>query len=197
MPAAKPLIRNRVQPLVPQDRAGEFAEALMDLGATICTAKKPACPLCPWFEPCLARRQGRQAEFPVKAAKKPRPTRYGTAFVARRADDAILLRRRSPEGLLGGMSEVPGDEWQETRPATAGAPFDADWVALSPTVEHTFTHFHLKLSVLRADVGEGLHAPAGHWWAPAGSLAEQALPSVMKKAIEAAFPGATKPARRA
>jgi A/G-specific adenine glycosylase len=193
LPAAKPLIRDRLQPLVPQDRPGEFAEALMDLGATICTPKNPACPLCPWFEPCLARRQSRQAELPVPARKKPRPTRYGTAFVARRADGAILLRRRPPKGLLGGMSEVPGDEWQETRPGLAALPFDADWVALASPVEHTFTHFHLKLSILRANIGEGLAAPAGHWWAPAGSLAEQALPSVMKKAIETAFPGATRP----
>ncbi len=197
LPAAKPLIRNRLQPLVPQDTPGEFAEALMDLGATICTPKNPACPLCPWFDPCLARQQGRQAEFPVQAPKKARPTRYGTAFVARRADGAILLRLRPPKGLLGGMSEVPGDEWQEGAPGRTAPPFDADWVPLASAVEHTFTHFHLKLSILRAHVGNGPSAPAGHWWAPAGSLAEQALPSVMKRAIEAAFPGATKPARRA
>jgi A/G-specific adenine glycosylase len=197
LPAAKSLIRNKLQPLVPQDRPGEFAEALMDLGATICSPSRPACALCPWFQPCIARQQGRQAEYPMKAARKARPTRYGTAFVARRADGAILLRRRPPKGLLGGMSEVPGDQWQEGSPGSAAAPLEADWTAGSAAVEHTFTHFHLKLTVQHADVGEDTPPPGGHWWASAGTLSDQALPSVMKKAIEAAFPGATRPARRA
>jgi A/G-specific adenine glycosylase len=197
LPAAKPLIRDRLQPVVPRDRPGEFAEALMDLGATICTPRKPACALCPWSEPCVARQQGRQAEFPVMAARKPRPIRYGTAFVARRADGAVLLRRRPPKGLLGGMSEVPGSAWDEAHGAAASPPFAAGWTKVAATVEHTFTHFHLSLAVRRADVAPNAPAPAGHWWAPAGSLADQALPSVMKKGIEAAFPGATKPARSA
>ncbi len=110
-PAAKPQIKEKLQPLVPKERAGEFAEALMDLGATLCTPRKPACALCPFAEECVARARGLEAVLPLKAPKKPRPTRYGTAFVARRADGAILLRRRPPVGLLGGMSEVPGTEW--------------------------------------------------------------------------------------
>lgn len=194
LPAGKEIVRERLQALVPSDRPGEFAEALMDLGATICTPKRPACGLCPWFAPCRARREGRQLEFPVKALRRDRPTRYGVAYVARRADGAILLRRRPPRGLLGGMSEVPGGEWTTVRPRVK-PPFDAAWRPLGAPVEHGFTHFGLLLSVLRADVGEDAPIPAGHWWAPAGSLGGEALPSVMKKVIEAACPGATKPAR--
>lgn len=196
LPAAKPLIREKLQPLVPDDHAGAFAEALMDLGATICTPKKPACGLCPWSEMCEARRQGRQLDLPMKPAKKPRPTRYGTAFVARRSDGAILLRRRPPRGLLGGMSEVPGTDWREAPPPEGERPFAAYWQALATPVEHVFTHFALRLSIARAEVAESVPAPAGHWWAPARTLAEEALPSVMKKAIEAAYPGTTKPLAR-
>jgi A/G-specific adenine glycosylase len=195
-PALRKAVQAKLLPLVPPDQPGMFAEALMDLGATICTPRKPACSLCPWLGPCLARQAGRQEAFPVKPARKERPIRHGVAFVARRADGAILIRRRQPRGLLGGMCEVPGGEWRE-RPPPAEPPFTANWVAVAAPVAHTFTHFELRLSVRRADVPQDAPAPAGCWWAPAGSLAEEALPNVMKKAIEAAFPGATKPARRA
>jgi A/G-specific adenine glycosylase len=193
LPAAKPLIREKLQPLVPRERAGEFAEALMDLGATICTPKKPACSLCPWSEPCIARRDGRQLELPVKTDKAPRPTRYGSAYVARRPDGAILLRRRPPRGLLGGMSEVPGTEWKEQTAPAGIPPFAARWRTIAAPVEHVFTHFALRLSIERADVSAETPAPENHWWAPRATLFEEALPSVMKKAIEAAYPGATKP----
>jgi A/G-specific adenine glycosylase len=196
LPEAKPLIREKLQPMVPQERAGEFAEALMDLGATICTPKKPACGLCPWSEPCLARREGRQLELPVKTAKKPRPIRYGTAFVVRRADGAILLRRRPPRGLLGGMSEVPGTDWSGNSKAESTKPVAGHWKTVASPVEHAFTHFSLRLSVERVEVAENIPAPADHWWAAAATLASEALPSVMKKAIEAAYPGATKPTSR-
>jgi len=192
MAAAKDLIRAKLQPLVPSTRAGEFAEALMDLGATICTPKKPACSLCPWSDPCVARKQGRQLEFPVKMAKRPRPTRYGTAFVAHRADGAILLRRRPTRGLLGGMCEVPGSDWNETGDALAEPPLRGRWHDIPVPVEHGFTHFELRLSVKRADVPIDVDAPDGCWWAPAHTLANEALPNVMKKTIEAAYPGATK-----
>jgi A/G-specific adenine glycosylase len=194
-PAVKTVVRDRLQPLVPSERAGEFAEAVMDLGATICTPKKPACVLCPWRERCAARRAGRQEDFPVRAAKRERPIRHGVVFVARRADGAILLRRRPPRGLLGGMSEPPGGGWDGGETA-AGEPFAADWVLLPRAVDHGFTHFELRLAVHRAEVAADAPAPAGHWWAAPGTLAEEALPNLMKKAIEAAFPGATKPARR-
>jgi A/G-specific adenine glycosylase len=192
LPAAKPLVRAALTPLVPDDRPGEFAEALMDLGATLCTPKKPACSICPWSERCVARREGRQLELPVRRQKKPRPSRYGTAYVVRRADGAILLRRRPPRGLLGGMSEVPGTDWKETRGTASVRPLSANWKSISAPVEHVFTHFALRLSIESADVSEETSAPENHWWAAADTLAAEALPSVMKKAIEAAYPGATK-----
>jgi A/G-specific adenine glycosylase len=196
LPAAKAVVREALQPLVPRDRPGEFAEALMDLGATICTPRNPACGLCPLVDRCAARRLGRQLAFPVKAPRRERPTRYGIAYVARRADGAILLRRRPPKGLLGGMSEVPGSEWACRLPQSSDPPFAADWRAIPQPVAHGFTHFELLLSIFRADLGQEAVAPAGHWWAPAGSLPDQALPNVMKKAVEAAYPGATIPAKR-
>jgi A/G-specific adenine glycosylase len=196
LPAAKSGVRHKLQPLVPTDRPGEFAEALMDLGATICTPKKPACGICPWLDACAARRQGRQTEFPVKAPRRARPVRFGAAFVARRSDGAILLRRRPPRGLLGGMSEVPGTEWSEAGPGSVIAPFAAEWMRLAAPVEHGFTHFELKLSIHRADVAQDVEAPGDCWWAPAPALSQEALPNVMKKAIEAAYPGATQAARK-
>jgi A/G-specific adenine glycosylase len=195
LPAAKAEIRERLQPLVPDDRPGEFAEALMDLGATICTPKKPACSLCPWCGSCLARQQGRQEALPAKAAKRERPTRFGIAFVVRREDGAILLRRRPPKGLLGGMAEVPGGALTEAPSKHAEPPFPAAWSTLSQPVAHGFTHFELVLTVNRADVAD-CPPPCGCWWSPAASLPEEALPSLMKKVIEAAYPGATKPSRK-
>jgi A/G-specific adenine glycosylase len=196
-PATKEIVRERLRPLVPGGQPGEFAEALMDLGATICTPTNPACGLCPLFGSCAARRLGRQLDFPVKASRRQRPTRYGIAYVARRADGAILLRRRPPKGLLGGMSEVPGGEWTTRRPEATDPPFSAEWRPVPAPVVHGFTHFELCLSILTADLGQDAAAPPGHWWAPAGSLPDQALPNVMKKAIEAACPGATKPLKGA
>jgi A/G-specific adenine glycosylase len=194
-PAAKATVRKTLELLVPPDHPGEFAEALMDLGATICTPKRPACTLCPWADLCLARRQGRQMQLPIKAARRERPTRYGIAYVARRQDGAILLRRRPPNGLLGGMSEPPGSAWTTTRPRTVEPPLDADWRATATPVAHGFTHFELRLSVLKTEVDDNVPAPDGHWWAAAATLSREALPSVMKKAIEAAYPDATKPSR--
>jgi A/G-specific adenine glycosylase len=189
-------VRQQLQPLVPQDRPGVFAEALMDLGATICTPRKPACALCPWCEPCIARREGRQDEFPAKPARKLRPVRYGTAFVARRKDGAILLRRRPPRGLLGGMADVPGTEWTADQTLSGEYPLAAEWTESPTPVDHIFTHFALRLTVKRAEVAEETAAPPGTWWSPADSLPNEALPSVMKKVIEAAYPGATKPRAR-
>jgi A/G-specific adenine glycosylase len=198
VPAAKAEIRLKLEPLVPHGRAGELAEALMDLGATICTPRRPACALCPWHEPCAARREGRQDQFPVKGQARPRSRRYGSAFVARRADGAILLRRRAENGLLGGMAEVPGTEWSERERDGDGpdaAPLLADWTPAAQPVQHTFTHFELTLLVHRAEVSADAAAPEGCWWSPAGALAQEALPSVIKKVIEAACPGATRRAK--
>jgi A/G-specific adenine glycosylase len=192
LPAAKKEIRAQLAPLVPPDRAGEFAEAMMDLGATICTPRNLACSLCPLAEGCRAFEGGRQVLFPVRPAKKPRPTRYGKAYVAIREDGAVLLRKRPPRGLLGGMAEVPGTVWIELRASESAAPIAGDWKTAAQNVEHTFSHFHLVLNVRQARFAMTSAAPDGAWWSPADALAHEALPSVMKKAIEAALPGATR-----
>jgi A/G-specific adenine glycosylase len=186
LPAAKALVRDRVAALVPSDRPGEFAEATMDLGATICTPKRPACGLCPWNAACRARAEGTQELYPLKAAKTARPVRRGAAFVAVRPDGAVLVRRRPPRGLLGGMTEVPGSAWEPAAPADAltAAPFAADWRRTPAPVAHTFTHFHLELDVWRAAVAADTPAPEGMWWS--AEIDREALPSVFRKVVAGA-----------
>jgi A/G-specific adenine glycosylase len=193
LPAGKKAIREFQTRLTPANRAGDYAQAMMDLGAAICTPKRPACSLCPIADGCAARASARQEEYPVKAAKAERPTRRGAAFVAVRPDGAVLLRRRADDGLLGGMTEVPGSEWASEQPISpAAAPFAANWQRLPGTVVHVFTHFRLELAVFCADVGLRQAAPFGAWWAPPETLPGEALPSVMKKVVEAALPGITR-----
>jgi len=195
LPAAKPAIRDIQRGLTPNRRAGDYAQAMMDLGATLCTPKRPACSLCPWSQSCVAHRRGNPEVYPLKARKAERPVRYGAAFVAVRQDDAVLVRRRPDRGLLGGMTEVPGSDWglkfDETE-ARAWAPIKARWRRLPGTVAHVFTHFRLELVVYRAEVGPAHNPPPGAWWASADALPGEALPSVMRKVIEAAEPGATR-----
>ncbi len=183
---AKPLIRAHVAEMVPAERPGDFAQAMMDLGATICTPRRPKCILCPICEACLAFRDGDPEHYPVKAAKKAKPVRHGTAFVAIRPDGAVLLRRREDRGLLGGMAETPSGGWDGS---VAEPPFAADW-QLAGSISHTFTHFQLEMEVRVAEADSP--APAGSWWSPAHEIANEALPTVMKKVLEAAIPGITK-----
>jgi A/G-specific adenine glycosylase len=191
LPAAKKEIREHQAEMTPAKRPGDFAQAMMDLGAAICTPKKPACVLCPLADGCEARSMGRQEDYPRRAAKTERPTRYGAAFVAVRHDGAVLLQARPDKGLLGGMTEPPGTAWsRDANVSAADAPFPADWKETG-TVIHVFTHFRLELTVFRAEVGR-MKTPPGAWWSRPDALAGEALPSVMKKAIEAALPGATK-----
>ena len=194
MPSAKPLIRARLATFAPERRSGEFAEGMMDLGATICTPTKPACALCPWLKACAAAKAGDAERYPVKQPKSERPTRDGVAFVAIRTDGAILLRRRPPRGLLGGMTEVPNVGWETSRkrselPAASdpSPPFPADWEIRDDLVEHIFTHFRLLMSVRVARVPQETPAPADHWWAHASDLDQEALPTIMRKVISAAL----------
>jgi A/G-specific adenine glycosylase len=199
LPAAKPIIRGYQAKLTPTQCAGDFAQAMMDLGATICTPKRPACALCPWSAACAARAEGNPEIYPLKADKADRPVRFGAAFVALREDGAILLRQRPDKGLLGGMTEVPGSDWTADFDPTAApyaAPLAADWQLLPGRVVHVFTHFRLELSVFRAEIPAGQDAPAGTWWSPASAVAGEALPTVFRKVVEAAAPGATKRAKR-
>lgn len=187
MPAAKPLVREAALALVPQDRPGDFAQALMDLGATICTPKRPACALCPWRDPCLARMAGTQETYPRKGAKAATPTRHGHAHVAIRADGSVLLRTRPDKGLLGGMAEVPTGEWSDAAGALPDPPVPGQWRALRAGVRHVFTHFTLELVLHRGAVAAATPAPAGHRWTRLDSLDGEPLSNLMRKVIETAL----------
>jgi A/G-specific adenine glycosylase len=158
----------------------------MDLGATICTPKKPLCVFCPWCADCTAFARGDPESFPRKAPKAAGLLRRGAAFVVIRADGAVLARTRPPKGLLGGMTEVPSTAWthdfDETR-ARDAAPLKAKWRRLPGAVEHGFTHFPLRQTVYLARVAAGTRAPKGMRWAPIAELAGEALPSVMRKVL--------------
>jgi A/G-specific adenine glycosylase len=191
LPAAKPQIRATVEAILPATRSGDFAQAMMDLGATICTPKRPACALCPWMRACVARQQGVQELFPRKEKKKPRETRYGAAFVAERSDGAVLLRTRPPQGLLGGMAEPPVSEWRVDYPlsqAILDAPLEARWKKLPGTVRHVFTHFPLELTVFHARLDWQAAAPEDMRFTAKNDLVEEALPSVMRKVLAHAIP---------
>ena len=152
----------------------------MDLGATLCSPRKPACTLCPWMDVCAAYALGRAEEFPHRAPKGQKPTRRGIVFWALDAQGCVLVRRRIESGLLGGMMEFPSTEWTEagTRVADARkfAPVTAEWRALPGIVRHTFTHFHLELTVLA-----GCGAKGEGNWCEIDRLGERALPNLMKK----------------
>ncbi|HXD46066.1 MAG TPA: A/G-specific adenine glycosylase [Pseudolabrys sp.] len=197
LPAAKPRIKELAASLLPPSRSGDFAQALMDLGATICTPKKPACALCPWNDACLARSRGEQEAYPRKAPKREGKLRRGAAFVALRADGAILLRTRPDKGLLAKMTEVPGSDWSHdfdvacalrSAPALRGKP---KWRKLPGAVSHVFTHFPLQLTVFAATVPRGAPAPKGMRWVGLARAGEEALPNVMRKVIAHALEGKT------
>ena len=190
LPGGKPLIRERAAALTPEHRPGDHAQAMMDLGATICTPKNPACAICPLTRVCAGR--GDPLRFPVKGQKPIRPLRRGAAFYILRADGAVLVRTRPQKGLLGGMTEIPGTPWSADFDASAAprhAPLKARYRKLDGFVAHGFTHFELQLSIYAAEVEAGRAAPQGCRWAAAGSLDAEALPSLMRKAIEAARAG--------
>lgn len=201
IPAARPAIRSLTQEIVPEKRPGDFAQALMDLGSTICTPKRPACALCPWMIPCRARAIGMQETFPRKLKKVPGVARYGAAFVAiRTGDEAILLRTRPSEGLLGAMAETPTSAWTpDYDPAQAllDAPLDARWKRLPGRVRHVFTHFPLELTVFTARVGLSTSVPAGMRFTPRRDLESEPLPGVMLKVIAHAFDPKPEPIKAA
>lgn len=189
-PAGKALIREKAEELTPSARPGDFAQAMMDLGATICTPKQPACAICPLLNHCAGRASGEPTRFPAKAAKRPRPQWRGAAFFVRRLDDgAVLVRTRPPKGLLGGMVEIPGTAWSADFDAGAAlreAPIDAPYRKIDAIVEHVFTHFALRLEIYVAEAAGLSRPPAGCRWAHEGELDKEALPSVMRKVIAAA-----------
>jgi len=188
LPAAKPDIHRLAQGLAPQSRGGDFAQAMMDLGATICTPKKPACALCPWTESCVARTRGDPERFPVKARKREGRRRRGAAFVVLRTDGFVLVRSRPPKGLLGGMTEVPTTAWThdfDDERALAEAPrlSRARWRRIPGVVTHVFTHFPLDLVVYATRVPATTRAPGGARWVAIAELAHEALPNLMRKVV--------------
>jgi A/G-specific adenine glycosylase len=195
LPQAKPLIQQLAATLLgpsragdEKSRAGDSAQALMDLGSSICTPKKPACALCPLNDDCVARARGDQDSFPRKAPKKTGALRRGAAFVVTRGDE-LLVRTRPEKGLLGGMTEVPTSAWlaaQDDKAALQEAPAMkgvARWHRKTGVVTHVFTHFPLELVVYTADVAARIKAPDGMRWVPIATLADEAFPNVMRKVI--------------
>ena len=187
MPAAKPRLRALARELVPPLRAGDFAQAMMDLGATICTPRRPRCVLCPWRESCAARAGGFAEDLPPRAEKPERPLRQGIVFWLTRSDGAVLLRRREEKGLLGGMIEVPSTPWRESpwgdAEALAHAPAKASWTKLPGTVHHGFTHFPLDLAIFAATT----EAPPDGIWARPEEFKDYAFPTLTKKVVRHAL----------
>lgn len=193
LPDAKPVLRAHAETLVTNHRPGDFAQAMMDLGATVCTPKKAHCLICPWSGHCLGRRRGIACELPRKRHKAARPTRSGVAFWIERADGSVLLRRRPENGLLGGMLEVPSTPWttgelphtQGMDDPAASAPCDASWQAIPGQVEHTFTHFHLVLEVWRSrNLNDNMRILGDNYrWVARDALDGEALPSIMRKIV--------------
>jgi A/G-specific adenine glycosylase len=188
LPQAKPLIQQLATTLLGPSRAGDSAQALMDLGSSICTPKTPACALCPLNDDCAARVRGDQETFPRKAPKKTGELRRGAAFVVTRGGE-LLVRTRAEKGLLGGMTEVPVSDWraaQEDKIALKQAPSLKNisrWHRRVGVVTHVFTHFPLQLVVYTAAVPARTRAPEGMRWVPIATLKDEALPNVMRKAI--------------
>ena len=190
MPAAKARLRALGHELVPQMRAGDFAQALMDLGSLICTPKRPNCARCPWSSDCKARKFGIQNTLPTKAPKSVRPLKRGAAFVARDRSGAVLLVKRPEKGLLGAMLQPPLGPWTGAFPsakeASLQAPFRAKWQKLAGIVRHGFTHFELEVEVYLAEVASRPTEFQGKWVA-SDNLMHQALPTVMKKIVQHAL----------
>ncbi len=186
LPEAKSEIRARAETLVPVRRAGDFTQAMMDLGATICTPKKPACGICPWMSSCAARARGDAETFPRKAPKVEGRLRHGASFVVTRADGHVLVRTRPTKGLLGGMTEVPSTAWTHTfdeADVLAQAPMKANWRRLPGVVEHGFTHFPLQQVVYVARAQARTKAPPDMRWVALAELHGEALPNVMRKVV--------------
>ena len=191
LPVAKPEIARLARGLTPQHRPGDFAQAMMDLGATICTPKTPACALCPWNAACAAYARGDAETLPRRMPKREGDLRRGAAFVAQRSDGRVLVRSRPTKGLLGGMTEVPTTEWVQNfddKSAFDAAPrfktkARVAWRRTAGTVRHVFTHFPLELVVYEAELPASTPAPAGTRWVALGELGGEALPSLMRKVV--------------
>lgn len=195
LPLAKPELKRLAATLTPQYRPGDYAQAMMDLGATVCVPRNPKCIICPVVDPCAARAAGVQGELPRRAPKQARPTRQGIAYWLT-AGDRVLLRQRPARGLLGGMLEVPSGDWIDVAKGDPemgqGEPLTADWQESGLSITHVFTHFALELQIVTAQLprlpkpsdsgGPTLSPP--YLWATVAEMETLALPSVMRKIID-------------
>ncbi len=186
LPAAKPAIKAAMAGLVPADRPGDFAQAMMDLGATVCLPRRPRCLVCPLAAACAARIAGVEADLPAKAPKPERPLRTGVVYWAERGDGSVLLRRRAPKGLLGGMVELPSLGWSDDDATVDVERLTDDWTTLETPVAHGFTHFRLELTLRLGETTRD-EAPDGCFWSPVDRLGDVGLPTVMAKAAKAAL----------
>ncbi|MGK6353733.1 A/G-specific adenine glycosylase [Sphingomonas sp. DT-207] len=180
LPGARPRIRELTDSITPDARAGDFAQAMMDLGSGICTARNPRCLLCPLRSECTGFATGTPEAFPVKAKKTPKPQRFGTMFWAER-DGHVLLVRRPGKGLLGGMRALPTGPWEASPPGLEGAPFAAEWRLLDARVSHGFTHFNLDVALAAATIPSQAEGSQGEWW-PVEAIESAGLPTVFAKA---------------
>jgi A/G-specific adenine glycosylase len=188
LPAARSEIRAKAAAMVPVERPGDFAQAMMDLGAMICAPKHPCCDICPLRKFCRGHASGCPESLPRKAPRRERPLRQGAAFFVRRRDGAVLVRTRPPKGLLGGMTEIPGSGWEtlfDAALAARQAPVEASYRKLDRQITHAFSHFRLRLDIYVAEVASWRRAPTGYRFVPDCRLDKEAFPSVMRKIIEA------------
>jgi A/G-specific adenine glycosylase len=180
----RPLLRQLATRLTPQDRPGDYAQAIMDLGALICTPRSPKCIECPWTRLCKAHSTGIPECWPRKKTKAKKPRRYGVAFWIERSDGAVILRRRPDKGILGGMTEIPTSVWYDhplsERSVRAQSPIKTHWETIPGLVRHSFTHFNLELTILTA---EAERTPKDAFWCPKRKIKSEALPSLMRKVV--------------
>ena len=190
LPGSRPLIREYADVITPDERAGDFAQAMMDLGATVCTPRSPRCLLCPLSAACAGRAGGEPERLPVKAARKARPARKGRAFWVERevgGEAQVWLVRRAGKGMLGGMRALPDDGWAARADGSGEGPVAGPWENAGK-VDHVFTHFALELS-LAVHLGgplDALAAQEGEWW-PLERLDEAGLPTLFAKAARLAL----------
>ena len=183
LPGVKPQLMTLATTFTPAQRPGDYAQAVMDLGATICTPRNPACGICPWRDPCAARKAGTAPDLPRKSPKKAQPVRHGIAYVVRRPDGAWLLETRPESGLLGGMLAFPTTDWSDD--PQPDPPIAADWTDAGTEARHTFTHFHLRLRILTATVPQDTD-PIRGTFLPHHEFRPAALPTAMRKVFDLA-----------
>ena len=186
LPAARPTIRDACDQITPEKRSGDFAQAMMDLGATICTSRNPNCLACPLKGCCQGYKRGIAATLPLKPIKAIKPARTGTAYWIEH-DDKVWLVKRTSKGMLGGMRALPDDNWAARKDGDSVPPIDADWRTLNETVSHVFTHFTLTLKIaLTSSPVQQDALSEGEWW-PVKSLDSAGLPTLFSKAAKLAM----------